>query len=108
MSGWLLLIAAIVCEVGAFTCMKLSEGFTRAVPSVLMMLGYLGSFGLVSQAIQRLDLSTTYAVWSGLGTAAVTVIGLAFFGDALTVPKVVAIALIIAGVVVLHASGGPH
>lgn len=105
MSGWLLLIGAILCEVGAFTCMKLSEGFTRAVPSVLMVLGYLGSFGLVSGAIQKIDVSTTYAAWSGLGTAAVAFIGIAFFGDSLSATKVLAITLIIVGVVLLNVSG---
>jgi small multidrug resistance pump len=100
--GWVLLVVAIVLEVAGTTNMKLSEGFSRLVPSVLVLLFYALSIIALTFAVNRLDVSVAYAVWSGMGTALVAAIGLWFFQESVTTVKVVALGLIIAGVVMLH------
>ena len=100
--GWVLLVVAIVLEVAGTTNMKLSEGFSRLVPSVLVLFFYALSIIALTFAVNRLDVSVAYAVWSGMGTALVAAIGLWFFQESVTTVKVVALGLIIAGVVMLH------
>ncbi|MBO4257325.1 DMT family transporter [Streptomyces sp. NPDC002144] len=105
--GYLFLGTAIAAEVGATTAMKYSEGFSRLVPSVLTVLGYIVSFVLLAQTLKTLSVGTAYAIWSGVGTAAIATIGLLFFGEGMTVTKAAGMALIIVGVVVLNL-GGAH
>ncbi|MFB7596992.1 DMT family transporter [Streptomyces sp. NPDC056160] len=105
--GYLFLAGAIAAEVAGTTAMKYSEGFSRPVPSVLTALGYLISFALLAQTLKTLNVGTAYAIWSGIGTAAIAVIGVAFLGEGMTLTKVAGIALIIVGVVVLNL-GGAH
>ena len=100
--GWILLIVAIVLEVAGTTNMKLSEGFSNLVPSVLVIFFYALSIIALTFAVNRLDVSVAYAVWSGMGTALVAMIGLWFFRESVTSVKVVALGLIIVGVVMLH------
>ncbi len=100
--GWILLTFAIVLEVAGTTNMKLSEGFSNLVPSVLVILFYALSIIALTFAVNRLDVSVAYAVWSGMGTALVAMIGLWFFQESVTSVKVVALGLIIVGVVMLH------
>jgi small multidrug resistance pump len=85
--------------------MKLSEGFSKLVPSVLVLFSYALSIIALTFAVNRLDVSVAYAVWSGMGTALVTIIGLWFFQESVTSIKVVALGLIIVGVVMLHFTG---
>ncbi|MCL6674570.1 MULTISPECIES: DMT family transporter [Streptomyces] len=105
--GYLLLGAAIAAEVGATTAMKFSEGFSRLVPSLVTVVGYVVSFVLLAQTLKTVSVGTAYAIWAGIGTAAIAVIGLLFFGEAMTAAKVAGMVLIIAGVVVLNL-GGAH
>ncbi|GGZ33454.1 DMT family transporter [Streptomyces poonensis] len=105
--GYLLLAGAIAAEVVATTALKYSEGFSRLWPSLLTALGYLVSFYLLAQALKSMSIGTAYAIWSGVGTATIAVIGLVLFGEGLTAAKVAGIALIILGVVVLNL-GGAH
>ncbi|MEU5085713.1 multidrug efflux SMR transporter [Streptomyces sp. NPDC021356] len=105
--GYLFLAGAIAAEVAGTTAMKYSEGFSRPAPSVLTALGYLISFALLAQTLKTLHVGTAYAIWSGIGTAAIATIGVAFLGEGMTLTKVAGIALIIVGVVVLNL-GGAH
>ena len=100
--GWILLTFAIVLEVAGTTNMKLSEGFLNLVPSVLVIFFYALSIIALTFAVNRLDVSAAYAVWSGMGTALVAMIGLWFFQESVTSVKVVALGFIIVGVVMLH------
>ena len=100
--GWVLLIAAILLEVAGTTNMKLSEGFSKLVPSVLVLFFYALSIIALTFAVNRLEVSVAYAVWSGMGTALVAIIGLWFFQESVTSIKVIALGLIIVGVVMLH------
>ena len=101
---WLLLVAAIVCEVVATTSMKLSEGFTKTLPSITMVVGYLASAVLITIAIKRIELSIAYAIWAGLGVLLTTLIGVYFFRETLTPMKVVSAVMIMAGVMGLYLS----
>ena len=102
--AWMLLSVAIVLEVAGTTCMKLSQGFTRPVPSVAMFGFYALAFACNTIAIKTLDLSMTYAVWSGVGTIATALIGIYYFKEAATAIKLMSISLIVIGVFGLHAA----
>jgi small multidrug resistance pump len=100
--SWILLISAICLEVCGTTCMKLSEGFSKWVPSVLIFVFYAASFTLMTFAVRKLHLSLTYAIWSGVGTFLIAIIGLVWFKEPFTILKAVSMALVIAGVVGLN------
>jgi small multidrug resistance pump len=102
--AWTLLAIAITFEVMGTTCMKLSQGFTRPVPSVAMFAFYGLAFACNTMAIKTLDLSMTYAVWSGVGTIATALIGIYYFKEAATAIKLMSISLIVVGVFGLHAA----
>ena len=105
--GYLLLAGAIAAEVAATTAMKYSDGFSRLWPSLLTALGYVLSFALLAQTLKTVSIGTAYAIWAGVGTATIAVIGLMLFGEGLSVAKVAGIVLIIGGVVVLNLGGAP-
>ncbi|MEV0635632.1 multidrug efflux SMR transporter [Streptomyces sp. NPDC050619] len=105
--GYLLLAGAIASEIAATTAMKYSDGFSRLLPSLLTVLGYVVSFALLAQTLKSLSVGTAYAIWSGVGTAVVAAIGMVFLGEGMSVVKAAGIALIIVGVVVLNL-GGAH
>lgn len=105
---WLYLVLAILLEVSGTTCMKLSEGFTKIVPSILLFVFYTLSFCMLTLALKKIDVSVAYAVWSGVGTALITTIGVLWFKEPATAMKLISLGLIIIGVVGLNLSGGAH
>ncbi|GAA1003319.1 ligand-binding protein SH3 [Streptomyces sp. F-3] len=105
--GYLMLAGAIAAEVAATTAMKYSDGFSRLGPSAVTLLGYALSFWLLAQTLRTVAIGTAYAIWAGVGTAAVAALGLVLFGEDLNLAKAVGILLIIGGVVVLNL-GGAH
>ena len=108
MSIWLLLVAAIAAEVSGTTAMKLSEGFTRTGPTAWVVASYSASFVLLAQVLKSMDVGVAYAIWSGLGTAFVALIGVYYFGEPVTAGRVLSLTLIIIGVVGLQISGTSH
>lgn len=102
--AWGLLALAIALEVAGTTCMKLAMGFTQFVPSVLMFGFYGLAFSCNTFATKTLDLSITYAVWSGVGTVATAAIGMLYFKEPATTLKLVCITLILIGVFGLHSA----
>ncbi|MFE2301442.1 DMT family transporter [Streptomyces sp. NPDC059445] len=105
--GYVLLAGAIAAEVGATTAMKYTEGFSRLWPSLATVLGYVVAFALLAQTLKTVSVGTAYAIWAGVGTAAIAVIGTLFLGEGLTPAKAGGIVLIIGGVVLLNL-GGAH
>lgn len=85
--------------------MKLSEGFTRAGPSVMILVFYAISLFLLTLSMRSIDVSVAYAIWSGLGTALIAAIGILWFGEPATALKLVSLVLIVAGVVGLNLAG---
>jgi len=108
MHPWFYLIIAILLEVAGTTSMKLSDGFSRLVPSVLIFVFYGLSFAGLTLALKRIDVSIAYAIWAGLGTALITVIGLAYFKEPATLIKLISIGLIVVGVIGLNLDGYAH
>lgn len=108
MTSWLLLVAAIVFEVAGTTSMKLSAGFTKVLPSVLLFVFYALAFGALTLTLKKLEVSFVYAIWSGLGTTLVTLIGILYFKESANIVKIASIGLIILGVVGLHLSSTAH
>lgn len=106
--SWLLLIGAILLEVTGTTCMKLSQGFTRLVPVILMFIFYLLSIALLAIVLKKIEVGIAYAVWSGVGTALIATIGIVFFREQVTFMKMVGILLIITGSIMLNLTGGVH
>ncbi len=105
MNGWVLLVFAIVFEVLGTTAMKLSDGFTNIIPSILLIVFYALSFALFTYALKTIEVSVAYAVWAGVGTAIISAIGFIYFKEPVTIIKLVSISAIIAGVVGLRLSG---
>ena len=105
---WIHLALAILFEVAGTTCMKLSAGFTRTVPAVLMVVFYCVCFYFLTLALKRIDVSVAYAVWSGTGVALIASIGVLYFREPVTMLKVIGLLAIIGGVVALNLAGKTH
>jgi small multidrug resistance pump len=105
---WILLVIAIVMEVTGTTCMKLSQGFTKLIPSTLMFIFYSLSFISLTFVLKKIDVSIAYAIWSGLGTSLIAIIGILWFREPATAIKIVSIGLIVIGIVGLNLSGSAH
>jgi small multidrug resistance pump len=98
--GWFLLFVAIIFEVAGTTCMKLSDGFSKLAPSILIFVFYGISFGVFSRALKNgINLSAAYAIWCGIGMCLIAAIGIFYFKEPVTVLKMSSIALIILGVI---------
>jgi small multidrug resistance pump len=104
--SWLYLVLAIILEVSGTTSMKLSQGFTNILPSVLVFLCYGLSLSALTLALKEIDVSVAYAVWSGLGTALIATVGVLWFREPLTAIKVASLLLIILGVIGLNLGDG--
>jgi len=99
---WILVLIAGFFEVGWAVGMKYSDGFTRLVPSILTVAGYIASLYFLTLAVKNLPLGTAYAVWTGIGTVGTFVLGILLFKDAVTVPQIICIVMIISGIVGLR------
>jgi len=106
--AWLLVVVAGILETGFAVCLKLSHGFTRLWPTVAFCAFALGSFGLLTLSLKKLDVGPAYAVWTGIGAAGTAIYGMVFLNDLVSVLKVVSITLVIIGVVGLQLSGSGH
>ena len=105
MTHWIFLMFSIVTEVAGTTSLKLSEGFSKPIYTVLIFIFYGISFYFFSLSLKRLELGTAYAIWAGLGTALIALIGVLYFRDGMDMIKAVSLAAIIAGVIGLNLSG---
>ncbi len=99
---WLFLAGAILFEVMGTTMMKLSNGLTHMLPSVAIFLFYGCAFILMPLSLKRIELSTAYAIWSGVGTTLTCLIGVVHFGDTINPVKIVAIAFVVVGCAMLQ------
>jgi small multidrug resistance pump len=100
---WVFLAGAIAFEVTATTALKLSDGFTRPAPSVIVVVGYLTAFLLMSRAlVHGMQIGVAYAVWAAAGVALIAIIGVVFLGERMTWTQVAGIVLVIAGVMALE------
>ena len=102
MKTYLLLFLAIVAEVVATSALKAAENFTRPIPSLLVVGGYGVAFTCLSMTLKTLPLGVAYAIWSGVGTALVAIVGWFVYKQQLDLPAIVGISLIIIGTIVLN------
>jgi small multidrug resistance pump len=100
--NWLYLAIAIVAEVTATSALKAAEGFTRLVPSLVVVAGYLIAFYFLSLSLRTIPVGIAYAVWSGVGIALVSLIGWMVYGQSLDAPAIAGLALIVSGVILLN------
>jgi small multidrug resistance pump len=100
-----LLIAAIALEVAATSALGKADGFRDPLWTTVVLGGYALSAWLLALVIRHMSVSMAYAIWSGLGTALVAVIGVLWLGESLNLAKVAALAMIVTGVVVLNLQG---
>ncbi|MCR9089114.1 MAG: multidrug efflux SMR transporter [Rhodobacteraceae bacterium] len=103
---WIYLGLAILGEIIGTTALKASDGFARWPYSVLAVLGYGVAFYFLAIVLKTIPVGVAYAIWAGVGVAAVSVIGVVLFGQTLDLAAVIGIALIVAGVVVLNTLSG--
>src|ERR671915_2451384 len=100
--AWLLVIVAGLLETGFAVCLKLSHGFTRLWPTIAFCVFALGSFGLLTRSLKKLDVGPAYAVWTGIGAAGTAIYGMVFLNEVTSLLKIVSIAMVVAGVVGLQ------
>lgn len=97
--SWIFLFLAIITEVIGTAAMKMSEGFTKVVPSILMLAFYGLSFAFLTLAVKKIDVSIGYALWAGIATALIATVGILYFKESASILKIVSIALIVLGVI---------
>ncbi|WP_392559677.1 DMT family transporter [Orbus mooreae] len=102
MNAYILLFFAIICEVVATSSLKLSNGFSQLVPSIITVIGYAASFYLLSLTLKSIPVGVAYAIWSGIGIVLVSVIACFFFKQALDVAALVGMGLIMLGVIIIN------
>lgn len=105
---WIYLIMAIIFEVCGTTTMKLSNGLSNLKFSVIMLIFYLLSLGSLSLSLKELQISMAYAIWSGVGIVLITIIGILFFKEDISLIKIICISLIGIGIVGLNLFGNTH
>ena len=100
--SYLYLALAIVAEVIATSALKASNEFTRLWPSVVVVVGYLAAFYLLSLVLRRVPVGIAYAFWAGLGIVLVTLVGIVVYGEKPDLPAVIGLAMIVGGVAVIQ------
>ncbi|MBT2288961.1 multidrug efflux SMR transporter [Paenibacillus albidus] len=106
--AWIFLAMAILFELSGTISMKLSDGFTRTWPSVLMFLFYGISFTSLNYALTSIKVGVAYAVWSGAGIIMISLVGAMFFGEKMSTSSLLWVTVIVAGIVGLNISGKAH
>ena len=102
MKYWLFLAIAIVSEITATSALKASAGFTRVVPSIVVVIGYLLSFYFLSLTLKAISIGIAYAIWAGLGIVLLAIIGWVVYDQQLDAAAIVGMSFILAGVLILN------
>jgi len=102
MNDWVYLFLAISSEVIATASLKSTEGFTKPIPSVIVLVGYCAAFYFLSLTLDTISIGVAYAIWSGVGVATITVVSFFLYDQKIDLAGILGIALIIAGVIVLR------
>ncbi len=102
MNAFTYLLLAIATEIVGTTALKLSDGFTKLIPALFVVVGYGAAFYFLSLALKDMPLGIAYAIWSAIGTVGTVIIGVIVWGQPLSKQSIFAIALIVIGVVLLN------
>lgn len=100
--NWLYLTIAGFFEVFWAVGLKFSHGFTKILPSVLTVIGMLASFYFLSLSLKKLPLSIAYAVWTGIGTVGTVLFGVLYFGESISLAKIICVSMIVGGIMGLR------
>jgi len=106
-SAWIYLTVAILAEVTGTVALRSTDGLSRPLPLAIVVAGYGLAFYLLTLTLKELSLGLTYAVWAGAGTALVAMVGMLALHEPVNAPKLLGLALVIAGIVSLNL-GGAH
>ena len=106
--AWIYLSTAIAAEVFGTLSLKASDGFSKLLPSIGVVLGYATAFILMASSLKRLDVGITYAIWSGVGIVGAAIGGYIFFDQQLSKLNIIGMAIIVVGVVVMNLGGASH
>lgn len=98
-AGWIYLLLAGICEVGFTTSLKLSENFTRLIPSIAFAISVTASFWFLTKAMETVPLGTAYAVWAGIGAFGTVVVGLVVFKDPLSFGRLFFLSMLVVSIV---------
>ena len=102
MSKWIFLTLAIISEVIATSFLKSTEGFTKLWPSIIVLVGYCAAFYFLSLTLDTIPIGVVYAIWSGVGIAAIAIVSVFVFDQKIDLAGFIGMGLIIAGVIVLR------
>lgn len=104
--AWVFLLVAGVLEVGWAYGLKVSEGFSKPIPSILTVIGMIFSFLALSQAVRDLPLGTAYAIWTGIGAVGTVIVGIVVFREPADLARMLCVGMIVAGVIGLRVVSG--
>lgn len=108
MISWLYLSGAIIFEIIGTTLMKMSDGFTYKLPALGMFVAYICAFSLLALSLKKIEVSVAYAVWAAVGIFLISIVGVLFFKETVSLVKVISMLFIIAGVVGLTLTSSAH
>ncbi|PXV65070.1 small multidrug resistance pump [Dysgonomonas alginatilytica] len=102
MKHYIFLLMAIAFEIVATSSLKMSEQFTKLIPSVVTVVCYIAAFYFLSLTLRTLPVGIAYALWSAIGIVFITIIGIFAFKQVPDLPAIIGLALIVAGVVIIN------
>lgn len=102
MKAFLFLFVAIIFEIIGTSVLKLSEQFTKVIPSIISIIAYITAFYFLSLTLKTIPVGIAYAIWSGVGIVLISVIGFVYFKQSLDLPAILGLGLIIAGVIIIN------
>lgn len=102
--AWVSLVAAGILEIVWAYAMKQSHGFTRLMPTLIMVVTMVGSFGLLSVAMRTLPLGTAYTIWTGIGAVGAFLVGIFLLGEVVSLARIAAAVLIVSGLILMKMS----
>lgn len=108
MNAFVLLLLAIIAEVIATSSLKAAEGFTKPIPSLIVVVGYMVTFYLLSLSLKEIPLGMAYAIWAGLGTVGTVVVSALIWREGINLAQIIGTILIVTGVVVLNFFSKTH
>ena len=107
LNPWLLLLLAVSAEIVGTSCLKLTQGFSRPLPTLVVLGAYAIAFLLLSRVVETIPLGITYALWSGIGIVAIVLVGLLAYKQVPSPGQLIGMGLIAAGVVIVNLQGHP-
>ena len=96
---WIYLLIAGILEITWAVAMKMSDAFTVLVPSIITVVGYIASAVFLAIALKHLPLGTAYAMWTGMGIAGTTLLGIVIFHEKLSISQIICVIMIVVGIV---------